>query len=125
MIALSSAEAELYALLKGTAQSLGLKSMAAAFGDELHVAVWSDATAAIAIAQRGGLGKLRHIQTQYLWIQERVAAKDIGLKNVLGTDNPADLLTKHLPREVMERHLEFSGLVVKGGRAEAGLKTGT
>ena len=97
--------------------------MAADFGDEITVAIWSDATAAIAIAQRGALGKLRHIQTQYLWIQERVASKDVSLGKVLGTENPADLLTKHLPRETMAKHLEFSGLVIKGGRAEAGLQT--
>ena len=98
--------------------------MAEYFGDKVNVSIWSDATAAIAIAQRGGLGKLRHIQTQYLWIQERVANKDVGLQKVLGTENPADMLTKHLPREALERHLEFSALLIKGGRAEAGLKTG-
>ena len=70
IIALSSAEAELYALLKGASQTLGLKSMAADFRDELECGLWSDASAAIAISQRSGLGKLRHIQTQFLWLQE-------------------------------------------------------
>ena len=64
IIALSSAEAELYALLKGASQSLGRKSMGADFRDELNIGLWSDASAAIAISQRSGLGKLRHIQTQ-------------------------------------------------------------
>ena len=75
VIALSSAEAELYALLKGAAQSLGLQSMAYDFWDVLNAGLWSDASAAIAIAQRSGLGKLRHIQTRYLWLQERVSKK--------------------------------------------------
>ena len=76
IIALSSAEVELYALLKGASQSFGLKSMAADFGDNVQAGLWSDASAAIAISQRSGLGKLRHIQTQYQWLQERVPAKD-------------------------------------------------
>ena len=75
VIALSSAEAELYASFKGASQTLGFKSMGADFGDELDACLWSDASAAIAISQRSGLGKLRHIQTQYLWLQERVSAK--------------------------------------------------
>ena len=65
----------------------------------------------------------RHIIIGQLWIQERLAHKDIGLGNVLGTEKPADLLTKHLPRETMAKHLSFSGLIVRDGRAEAGLKT--
>ena len=76
-------------------------------GDTMAIGLYSDASAAIAISQRTGLGKLRHIQTQYLWIQERVAHKEIGLQTVLGTENPADLLTKHLPRAIVEKHLEF------------------
>ena len=92
--------------------------MAADFGDEIQVAVWSDAPAAIAIAQRGGLGKLRHIQTQYLWIQERVAAKDIGLKKVLGTNNPADLFTKHLDEKTNLRHTVNLGYKIVDGRPE-------
>ena len=121
IIALSSAEAELYALLKGASQSLGLKAMAYDFGDDLNVSLWSDASAAIAISQRSGLGKLRHIQTQYLWLQERVSCKDVALSKVLGTKNPADLLTKHLARADMDKHLEFSGLIIRTGRADGSL----
>ena len=67
VIALSSADVELYALLKGAGQVLGLKSMGWDFGDDLSARLWSDASAAIVISQRCGLGQLRHIQTQYLW----------------------------------------------------------
>ena len=121
IVALSSAEADLYALLKGASQTLGLKSMAADFGDELQAGLWSDASAAIAISQRSGLGKLRHIQTQYLWIQERVSAKDFSLTKVVGTANPADMLTKYLARADLEKHLEFSGLILCAGRADGSL----
>ena len=68
---MSSGEAALYALTKGAAQVLGLSSMSADFGEELGCTVRSDSSAALAISQRVGLGKVRHIQVQYLWIQER------------------------------------------------------
>ena len=47
IIALSSAEAELYALLKGASQALGLQSMAADFGDTVNVGLYSDASAGL------------------------------------------------------------------------------
>ena len=111
-IALGSAEAELYALLKGASQAIGLTSMGHDFADELAAGVWSDASAAIAISQRSGLGKLRHIQTQYLWLQERVCAKELKLNMVLGTSTPADMLTKNFAKADLDRHLEFSNPIV-------------
>jgi hypothetical protein len=61
VIALSSGEAELYALVKGAAQSKGLLSMLADFGAEVTAKVCVDSSAAIGIAHRVGLGKTRHI----------------------------------------------------------------
>ena len=57
----------------------------------------SDSSAALAISQRVGLGKVRHIDVQYLGLQERHAAKELVLRKVLGEENPADLLTKGVP----------------------------
>ena len=55
VIALSSAEAELYALLKGASQVLGLMSMGNDLGDNLSAGLWSDASAAIAAVKIGHL----------------------------------------------------------------------
>ena len=38
------------------------------------------------------------VDDQYLWIQERVSAKDFSLTKVVGTANPADMLTKALDK---------------------------
>ena len=67
------------------------------------------------------MGKLRHIQTQYLWLQERVSAKDVRLTEVVDTANPADMLTKHLAIADLQRHLEFSNLIIRAGRADGSL----
>jgi hypothetical protein len=72
------------------------------------------------ICTRQGLGKLRHIDTQTLWIQEKVRLKQITLKKVLGDVNPADLLTKFLTgREKLDQLIKLFGLVAMKGRAKS------
>ena len=61
VIALSTGEAELYALNKVAAQSLGLQSLLHDMGIDLTVRLHTDATTGRAMAMRRGLGKVRHI----------------------------------------------------------------
>lgn len=70
-----SAEAELYGLVRASAETLGLISLAQDLGMTMSGGVMGDASAALAIVQRQGLGKLRHVDTQYLWIQERATGR--------------------------------------------------
>ena len=77
-IALSSGEAELIGIGQGSAQALGLQSLAADMHWTLQLNVHSDATAAIGIAKRRGLGKIRHLHTTDLWVQERVRSGDVN-----------------------------------------------
>lgn len=116
-VALSSAEAELTGICKGAAQSLRLQSLAVDLGISLNVTVMTDATAAIGIARRRGLGKVRHMATADLWIQNRLRRKDFALMKIPGSDNPADMLTKHVDRATMLKHIAKLGLRYKGGRA--------
>ena len=68
--------------------------------------LWTDSSAAKGIAGRIGLSKrTRHIAVHYLWLQERVEAGDLEVKKVAGEKNPADIGTKFLSREIMEKHL--------------------
>ena len=61
LVALYSGESELYALLKASAETLGLLSMLRDLGWRLHGEVWGDANAALGIINRSGRGKTRHI----------------------------------------------------------------
>ena len=81
--ALSVGEAEYYAVIKAAAEAIGLQSIAREFGWEFKVIIRSDSSTAKCISSRQGLGKLRHIQTQSLWIQQHVRDKKILLHNVL------------------------------------------
>ncbi len=118
-VALSSGEAELYSLVKGAAQTLGLISLARDFGIQLEGRVHTDASAALGIVSRQGLGKVRHLRVQYLWIQERVRKGDLAMKKVPGAENPADLLTKHLAAADMLRHTEDLCITLHNDRADA------
>ena len=116
-VAMSSAEAELYALTKGAANSLGFMAMAADLGIQLDATVHSDASAALGIVQRQGLGRLRHIRVQYLWVQDRLRHGDFKVQKVPGKENPADLLTKHLPAPEVQAHMESLGFTTSTSRA--------
>ena len=70
-VTLSSAEAELIALVKCSAELLGIRSAMSDFGVESSGVVYADSSAALAIANRKGAGKLRHINISTLWIQEK------------------------------------------------------
>ena len=105
VIALSSGEAELYAITKAACQTLGMISLARDFGEEFQSEVKCDANATLGIIHRRGLGKLRHINVPYLWLQEKLADNSLTAGKIPGPENPADLMTKHLSREIIDRHL--------------------
>ena len=63
---------ELYGLVKGSAAGLALQSLLVDRGLHLELDVLCDSSAAGGFSQRQGLGRMRHVQTRYLWVQERV-----------------------------------------------------
>ena len=115
-IALSSGEAELSGIAAGTAQALGIQSLMSDMGWIVKVVIHSDATAAIGIARRKGLGKIRHLDVSDLWIQDMIRSKRVDLVKVLGTENMADVLTKYVDRASMLRALDKMGLIKMTGR---------
>ena len=86
-------------------------------GFQFSLNVITDATAAKAIASRLGLGKTRHIAVHFLWVQERVKNGDLIVKKCWGGENPADLLTKHLSRSLVDKSMLMFGMKVREGRA--------
>lgn len=67
LVALSSGESELYATLRAALGGLGMQSVAKDLGIDLRGEVWGDASAAIGMINRRGLGKRRHIDSGFLW----------------------------------------------------------
>ena len=100
---MSSGEAEYYGLVKAASQAIGITSMINDLGINMQVVVHTDATVAKRIALRRGAGKIRHIEVNQLWLQDEAAGGEVTIQKVGTEENPADLLTKHLNREVMEK----------------------
>ena len=99
VVALSSAEAELYAGTRAATEGLGAQSLMRDLGCTRAVTLSMDSAAALALNQREGLGRAKHIRIQDLWMQEAVREKRLTLSKVPGEHNPADLFTKGLPAD--------------------------
>ena len=118
VIAKSSGESELYGVIRASTESLGISTLLEDFGMVgVKVRVGMDASAAMGIVQRRGLNKLRHVELDVLWIQEQQARRLMPLRKVLGTQNPSDMMTKHVDQSHIETYLDLLGLRYAEGRA--------
>ena len=74
------------------AQSIAVQSLCADLGIVVEIHLFSDATAAIGITKRRGLGKMRHLHTSDLWEQDKIQKGLVKVNKILGSENPADVL---------------------------------
>ena len=115
---MSSGEAEFYAVLKGTVEALGLSAVAEELGFVFRPPrVGSDSTAAKGTCSRHGLGKLKHPDLKYPWVQEAVRAKRVVIVEGDTETNFGDLTTQHLAEERMTALLRGAGYEFREGRA--------
>ena len=118
-ITMSSGEAEMVGVTKAAAAALGFRSLMADLGLDWPVRVWTDSTASIGMCSRQGLGKVRHLDVQTMWIQQRIRNHDLDLYKVLGDENPADLMTKAgIPQDRIKHLIQLMGCEFRGGRPE-------
>ena len=103
-VALSSCEAELMAITHMTAESIMISNVCRfllkipgyAISPEFDFVVYTDSSSAKSIAQRRGVGRLKHLDIRLLWIQRFVKERFLRLKKIATVDNVADLNTKNL-----------------------------
>ena len=119
--ATSSGEAEFYALTKNASKALGAVTMAF---DMAKVAKPRrvDATASKAIASRSGVGTVRHLHTQVMWVQEAVARRELTIAKVQGCENLADLGAKPVAQRGMHACMRRAGCHITGGRSRLALR---
>ena len=79
VIALSSGDAEYYGMVRGGSVALGVKAILRDLGIEGKAKIKTDASAAKGIASRKGLGKIRHIEVNQLWLQDKVANGEVEI----------------------------------------------
>ena len=112
-IALSSAEAEFYAMVDAVLRAKWMLSVLSELGLS-HIApaveVCTDSSAAKSFVSKRGLGRMRHLELRDLWLQKEVGEGKAVVRKVLGTRNPADAMTKFLRRAELQERLSMLGL---------------
>ena len=122
VIALSSREAEYYGLISTASAALGEQAMLEDWNISCPVYVNMDATTGISIGSRRGLGKVKHIATCYLWVQDLVDRQRIRLRKVNTGDMLADIMTKPLDAGTIRKFLSRMGFNPRDGRHKLSLK---
>ena len=121
VIALSSGEAEYYGLVSAISASCGVQSALLDWGWRLGINVLMDASTGIAIGSRRGLGKVKHIDTVFLWMQQFVSDGRVKLFKKPTGQMLADFLTKHADAKMMHRCLAGLNIHFRQGRSEMAL----
>ena len=114
LIALSSGEAELYAIISATSTGLGTKSLMRDLGIETEVQVCSDAEAGLAMAQKKGLLRTKHLHTAWLWVQKASETGEVTFVKIPTETNESDLLTKYLARPRIDKLMSTMGFITYG-----------
>ena len=98
--------------MRAAAEGLGMQSVMQDLGWKMRVRLWVDSSAAKSIASRIGLGRVRHREVKFLWLQTIVRDKRLEVRKVYGTQKPADILTKpksagEVAEQFAEKHLQM------------------
>ena len=107
-------------MLPGAVEALGLSATAEELGFDFQKPprLGSDSNAARGAASRHGLGKLKHLELKYFWLQHTLRQGRLVLVREPGETNLADLLTRHLAEAKLREHLERGGYELREGRPE-------
>ena len=74
--------------------------------------MFTDSTAGRSIATRFGAGKkTKHVELMYLYMQDLVRSGVLSVRKVNTKLNPADILTKYSPTEVLKNLTSKLGIV--------------
>jgi hypothetical protein len=92
-------------------------------GIDVTIRVWTDSDTGRSVASRRGLGRLKHVELRFLWVQEIVKSGRLRLMRVKGTENIADHLTKSITGGEMARMMAEAGATVMW-KEESGMHGG-
>ena len=111
VVALSSGEAEFYAITRGAAAGRMTKQIWDKLGfPGLPLVIRTDSSAAKGIATRKGVGKVKHLSLKELWVQDHVQKGDIKVVKEPTASNWADLGTKSLSGKRIEELMKIMPL---------------
>ena len=93
-------------LVSGACNALGEQSLLKDWGILLPIQAYMDASTGLSIGSRHGLGRVKHIDTVFLWVQDVVTSGRIALGKKHTDEMLADLLTKPLDRARIQHLLQ-------------------
>jgi hypothetical protein len=106
-IALSTTEAEYVAMTRALQEGIWLENNLTQLRIDIPspICIKSDNKSTIALADNGiSHNRTKHIDIRYHFIHSHIDSKTFILSHIPGTENPADLFTKPLPRANLEFH---------------------
>ena len=114
-VALSSAEAEFYAMIEAIVRAKGVLNIMKEIGISVieKIQLFTDSSAAKSFVSRTGLGRMKHLEIRDLWLQREVGLGKVVVNKVEGPRNPADLMTKYLKRWEIDVRLQLMGLRIE------------
>ena len=92
-------------------------------GIKVKIHILMDATAGKAVGSRRGLGKVKHLDTIFLWVQEHVTSGRITIVKIHATMNFADILAKGVAGPLLLRLMKDQGFRFPSGRAKLDFDT--
>ena len=102
-IALSSCEAEFLASAGGVAEAIQVKDLWQFISKRaVLIKAITDSSSCRAFTERLGVGRLKHIDIKYLWMQLEVKKETLKMEGIPTLWNVADLGTKRLSRQRRE-----------------------
>ena len=122
LIAFSSGEVELYAILCAVVESLDDMSMVRDMDYRVSGQIWSDVSVALDIIYRKDMDKTLHIDIGWLWIQQTITEQKLKFQKMLGKHIPTDLLTNHVDQATSEGHTETLNYKFNIGRVREASK---
>ena len=119
--ALSTTEAEYIGITEAAKEALWLKGLAMEMGCKQEaVKVYCDSQSALLLAQNSVYhARMKHIDIRYHRIRELVEEGEVELEKVYTKENPADALTKVLPRDSFHKCMGLMRLIDKMELTEA------
>ena len=111
-VALSTTEAEYMAISEASKEMIWLKNSLEELGKkQADSALYSDSQSAIHLAKNPVFhARTKHIQLRYHFTRELISNGTLSLKKILGSKNPADMLTKVVTSEKLKLCIASTGL---------------
>eukprot|EP00435_Cladocopium_sp_Y103_P064564 s72_g26.t1 len=121
VVSLSSCESELHGLVSTLADGIFLRRCAEFLTKATieHI-LYTDSSSARQLAQRQGVGKIKHLDAKILWIQGKVQEKSVVLSQISTVWNVSDAGTKVLSAKRLKLLLHQLGMFLQHGDERVG-----